>query len=685
MPVTERDLLGWMKPEPSTPEMQAWADQVGRGDYEIYSEKLNMILDEAREIFVRIGVSGMLHSGDLIVGIYTPGGDMAVASCGTYLHAVSGQLPVKYVIRELLPRPEVGVHDGDVFYCNDARAGGIHNPDQIAIMPVFHDGRLIAWTAAAVHQPETGACEPGGMPVTARSRYDEGMRLLPFKLVDRFQFREDILDVMANMVGRAPRMQIIDTRARVTACDRIRTRLLELVAAKGPEFLQGLFSRMIREAEGGARRRIREWNDGVYQAVAFLDTIGWTQRLLRVSLALHKRGDTIRFDFTGTSPENDGSFNAFAHIVAAHCAVYLYAFAFPDLPISSGTYAPLEFIVPEGSYLNAGPDAAVSNSPSACMPVCAVTNVAFSKLMFDSSRRLSVTSPMGYATAGVNFAGLNQSGVPVSDIAGYQLNTSGGGARSDLDGVDALGFTLGYYGKAPDLEDVEREYPFLHLYQRFRRDSGGMGKYRGGCGTETAWMIHLAEHFVFQSMSSHSRLPSSSGLFGGYPAAPRPGLRVLHSDIHERLTAGDPTLPRSSEELLEQRPVEGQYLVGPGIRPSRQYDRGDVFVGMTPGGTGYGDVLDRDPSLVMEDLRRGLISSWTAENVCKVVYDPASLTPDLEATVRLRDLERQARLHRGVHYDEFVATWLPKSPPAEVLEYFGAWPTGEKVRDIVRL
>ena len=684
MPVTEQLLMNWLKPEPATPQELEAAGRLQHGDYEIYSEKLTMILDEAREVFVRTGVSGMLHSGDLIVGIYNPAGDMVAASCGTYLHAVTAQLPVKYVVRELLPRESVGVNDGDVFYCNDARVGGIHNPDQMAIMPVFDDGEIIAWVVAAVHQPETGATEPGGMPVTARSRYDEGMQLLPFKLVERFRWREDLLDVMANMV-RTPRMQIIDTRARVTACDRLRTRLLELVADVGRDFMRGVFRRMLDVAEAGARRRIAQWNDGTYRAVTFLDTIGYRTALLRVQLAVHKRGDSLLFDFSGTSPEHDGSFNALAHIAAAHCAVYLYAFAFSDLPISAGTYAPLDFQVPEGSFLNAGPDAAVSNSPSACIPVVSVVNLIFSRMMFDSPAMRRTTSPSGNGTSGVMYAGENQFGVPLSDLSGYTLNTAGGGARTDRDGVDAYGFPLGHFGKAPDLEDVETEYPFLHLYQRFRSDSEGMGKYRGGVGTETAWMVHLAPRFVFQSVASHSKLPTSPGLFGGYPPAVRPGVLVLNTDLPERLEAGDADLPENTRELVVEQTVAGEYVVAAGIRASRMLKRGDIYVGLTPGGAGYGDVLERDPELVMGDLRQGVISDWTAREICRVAYDGQALIVDLPKTEELRAVARVDRLRRGVPFAQFEASWYQQRPPAEALEFFGEWPSGATNRDLVRI
>ena len=78
-------------------------------------------------------------------------------------------MPVKFVMSQL-PRPtrRSASGTGDIFYANEARYGGIHNPDQMAFMPVFHDGELIAWTAALSHQPETGGdASQAAMPLLA--------------------------------------------------------------------------------------------------------------------------------------------------------------------------------------------------------------------------------------------------------------------------------------------------------------------------------------------------------------------------------------------------------------------------------------------------------------------------------------------------------------------------------------
>ena len=89
---------------------------------------------------------------------------------------------------------------------NDARYGNIHNTDQSLIIPVFHNGELICFTGAIVHEGENGACEPGGMPSAAESPFDEGLKMSPFKVGENYTFRRDIMTFLQNSV-REPKLQ----------------------------------------------------------------------------------------------------------------------------------------------------------------------------------------------------------------------------------------------------------------------------------------------------------------------------------------------------------------------------------------------------------------------------------------------------------------------------------------------
>jgi acetophenone carboxylase len=677
--------LQWAKPLPPSPKELECLELLQLGDYEIYNEKLNNFLTETREVFIRMGITSMLRSGDLIVGIYTAAGDMVTASCGTYIHAVTAQLPTKFVVNNWLNNPTVGIEDGDIFYANEATYGGIHNCDQIAMMPVFNDGELIAWTVSCVHEPETGGLEPGGVCPSARTICDEGMRLIPIKIGEKFRLRDDLIEMMENMIVRTPRMQAIDVRARVTACDRLRRRVLELAKQKGNDFVVGLFRKLMMEAEEGAKRRIRNWNDGTYRIALFLDSQGRDDSLLRIFCELRKEGRRLVFDFTGTSPEHDGgSYHALPHQLLAPICVYLYAYAFHDLPVSSGSLVPLEVIVPEGSLYNPSPMAPIASSPPALLPVTSLSYILFAKMMFDSPERHLIAGSAADGTYTL-VAGINQWGVPVADITSFGFNTEGQGARFDMDGVDAYGFCFCHVGKAPDAEYVEGEFPLLHLYQKFAKDTCGHGKYRGGSGTTSAHVIHHVPWAAMQSMTVSHRVTTNLGIFGGYPHAARPGVGIANTNLWEKMTRGDKDIPSDTLQLLTERAIQGIYTVESANRTTRPMMNGDILIDISAGGPGYGDVLERAPEMVMEDLRREIISHLTAQNVYHVAYDPGSFEVDYKKTEELRQKEREARKIKGKSWDEFVQEWSSKKPPEEALKWYGSWPDARTVSHIIRI
>lgn len=681
-----QEMVEWIKPELVDDRELALAEKVAAGEYEIFYEKMSNICLESKEVFVRSGISGMLRSGDLVTGIYTPAGDMVEAYCGTYLHAITAQLPIKYIMKRLKDNPTVGVAEGDIFYANEALYGGVHNCDQIALMPVFYKGELIAWASAAVHQFETGACEPGGMVPSARSRYDEGMKLPPMKIGRNYQLHDDLLEMMANMCSRAPRMQVTDVKARVTACDRIRTRLIQVAERKGSEFLLGLFRKMIIHAEQGARKRISRWNDGTYRAVVFSEPTGANRiQLIRFHLTMRKEGDNITFDFSGTSPENNSSWHAFPHTAIAHAAVYIYGYAFQDLPVSCGTFAPLEWKFPEGTLLNPTWNAATSNSPVICNTVMSLMHLVFSRAMFDSEEKSQVAAPIGTSGAFI-YAGMTQHGMGFADMENFVANTMGHGARLDMDGVNAYGFAWCHPGRAPDAEDDENEYPLLIISQRHMKDSCGHGKFRGGAGGVRMVATQHMPYMVHSSISAGgSRIFVGQGLFGGYGATVSPAVRISNSDFWDKFARGDKDIPKDMYELVTEKTINGDYEF-----LLKNYS---AFVGLPGtvmalpqlGGAGYGDVLDRDPESIMQDIRDEIITHRTAERLYKVVYDHKTLEVDQEKTLALRQQARQTRLKNAMRYQDFVEEWSRKKPSEGLLEEYGSWPDAAKVKEIIRL
>jgi N-methylhydantoinase B len=90
------------------------------------------------------------------------------------------------------------------------------------------------------------------------------------------------------------------------------------------------------------------------------------------------------------------------------------------------------------------------------------------------------------------------------------------------------------------------------------------------------------------------------------------------------------------------------------LSDNNRLHKGDLLRIMTPGGGGWGDPLDRDATLVRDDVLDGFVSTASAYTDYGVVLDPKTLAVDAAATrERRRSLRRQTSMfHRGAYLTE---------------------------------
>jgi hypothetical protein len=138
-------------------------------------------------------------------------------------------------------------------------------------------------------------------------------------------------------------------------------------------------------------------------------------------------------------------------------------------------------------------------------------------------------------------------------------------------------------------------------------------------------------------------------------------------------------------QLISEKAIHGDYRLGSMNHPTHVVLNGDLWCIFNGGGGGYGDVLERDPVMVMDDLRKEIISHRTAAAVYRVAYNPEALEVDHAKTDEWRQKEREDRKARGLTWEDFEKEWSRLHPAEEAMDYYGSWPDARKIKEIIRM
>lgn len=638
-------------------------------------DRLQSGCDEGYEMVEQMGAAPGAKWGDVITGIYSASGDLAIASAGgVLLFSALVHHPIKYIIKNWWNEPTVGVEEGDGFIHNDSRYGNVHNTDQSMIVPIFHEGKLVCWVAATVHEGENGAVEPGGMPSMAESRFDEGLKMSPFKVVQNYQIRKDLLTFLQNSV-REPKLQYEDMKVKLFACMRMKQRIEEVLKVDGPDALVSTLRLTMENVRTEVKRRLSEWPDMSVRTYIIQDSTLRENCIAKVNLNVTKTGDRLILDFRGSAPEfsNRPTNTVLAGLKGMISQLFM-CYIWPDLPRGQAAFAPIEVITDPYSILNSSYNAPNSQSLMSIFTGFTAVQHAITKFLYSCPEKYTkVQAPAFNMINTFIWGGQNQHGEILGNLCA-DLNGMGGGARLDIDGEPALAPIFATMADVGEQEINEEEVPFLQMVsKKFTRDAIAPGKYRGGQGYTMMVATKDSEEWGFMTTTQGAKVPPIQGTFGGYACGCYPLSKIQGVDIYEELLKNPEKFKHSIEELMNERAFEDAsyttHHMGLGFEISK---RGELIMISQGAGAGYGDLLERDPEAVVRDIRENLISHAVAEQVYKLKIDPVTLVVDLATTNALKAQERQDRLKRGQPFDAFVKDWTTVQPPAH-LPYFGAW------------
>jgi N-methylhydantoinase B/oxoprolinase/acetone carboxylase alpha subunit len=632
-------------------------------------------VNEAFAMSSQTGACPGARWGDSVCGLFTANGDLAISSNGGILiFSVLTQHAVKFIAKYWIDDPSVGVRPGDGFAHNDARYGNIHNTDSSVILPIFHDGELIAWVGCITHVGENGAIEPGGMPTIAETPFDEGLKMPPIKLVENYELKRDLITFLQNST-RDPKLIYEDMKSKLYACIRLKERLEETITQYGVDPVIAVLRGTLDDTKEEVKRRISEWPDGTTRSVAFSDGTLRENLLLKINLEMRKNGDQLVLDFRGSSPEfQNRSINTQAASMKGMLAQLFLGYIWPDLPRNQAVLAPIEIVLDSRSVLNAADEVPNAQSMMTFFFGYSAGQVAVAKFLYSATNRYTkILAPWYNMIQTFIYGGMTQHGEPAANLCA-DLNGMSGGARDGLDGENAIALASCAMSDLGEQELSEEENAFVQIIsKKIMRDNQAFGKYRGGQGYQMALAAYESTTWGFASFCVGSKFPTISGLFGGYACPAYPLAKVQGVDVFDTFKHDPGSFKWTIEEIMNERPFEGAvYSTHHMGFPFELAKNGELYMCTQGAGGGYGDVLERDPAAVMKDLEQELISDWTAQEIYHVVYDPSSFVVDPEATAQAREAERDRRKQRGVPYADFVREWVTEGPPAD-LPFYGSW------------
>lgn len=426
---------------------------------------------------------------------------------------------------------------GDMVVLNNPFCGGTHLPDVTVIAPVFdEDGKeLRFFVGNRAHHTDIGGTTPGSTPPDSASLEEEGVVIDNFLILDGGHFRESAFrDVLADAAwpARNPDINVADIRAQI-ACNETGVRELQaMVREQGWPLVNAYMAHVMTHAEESIRRVIDALDEGEFAYP--MDDGG----VLRVAVRIDRAARRATIDFTGTSAQHAGNFNAPSAIVHAVVLYVFRCYVTDSIPLNEGCFRPLDIILPEGCFLAPRPGSAVvAGNTEVSQAIC---NALLGALG-------NVASSQGTMN---NFLFGNDT------YQYYETIGGGAGAGSSFDGASAV-HTHMTNTRLTDPEILELRYPVRVEQTAIRRNSGGTGQHRGGDGMVRA--LRFLEPMTATLVSSRRRV-APFGMAGGGDGAPG----------RQWVTRANGT----------REAVEGCGSIA--------IDAGDLVVIETPGGGGFG-------------------------------------------------------------------------------------------------
>jgi N-methylhydantoinase B len=542
---------------------------------EVFSNRLLSITEDMGNTLVRSSFStNIKERKDCSVALFDGAGRLVCQASHVPLHLGSLLGSVAAVLKVY---PIERMCDGDAFMCNDPYlAGGTHMPDIAIVTPVFIDGAVRFLAANIGHHSDVGGPVPGSISGSARSIFEEGLRIPVIRLVREGVLDDDLLNLVSHN-SREAEERTLDLKVQVASNTRGEKLLRELARQMGVDAMLSAIDDLLNYTSRRLRNRIRDMQDGQASFISYLDDDGVGGDPVPIKATVVVKGDRLLLDFTGTAPQARGAMNVAESALRATCYYTVKTLLDPNLLPNSGMFSCVDIFAPEGSLVGPLYPAAVGARSITCNMIARALFGAFAGLL-PPERAMASSQDVVPA---IIFSGERRR----RDGTFVYVETMGGGigARLQGDGMDGVHVHVTNTSNLP-AEALENEYALLVDEYALVEDSGGAGRHRGGLGMVR--QIRATRDGIVFSARSDGHRAGAPGLFGGLPG-------------------------RSARLIRNPGTVEEAEI--PSKTANLTLRAGDAVRLETPGGGGFGAPAERDPSALKADIAAGKISREKAE------------------------------------------------------------------------
>lgn len=497
------------------------------------------------------------------------------------------------------------LNPGDILILNDPHnGGGTHLSDVGLVMPIFHDGKLVAFSANKAHWTEVGGKDPGSWTVDATEIFQEGLQFPCVKLFDRGVPNEALVDMIRANV-RFPDASLGDMWAQVASLKTGEKRFVELCDRYGQTLVTAAIERLLDQGETVALKELAKLPKGVFEAEDWIDDDGIGNGPFKVKVRVTITDDKFSCDFRGSHPQVPGPINAsFSGLTSAVRIIFL-AVTNPSQDVNDGVFRPLEVIVDERSIFSSERPAATSTYWETMLYAADLVWKALAPVLPDRLTAGHMLSVCGYVLAGRR----PDTG---ENIIICEPSTGGWGAGDGKDGENAQFCVADGETFNIPIEVTEARYGVRMTEYSLRTDGAGAGEYRGGCGAVRGYKVLGDEHYFTGTFGRHKFLPW--GLCGGGDGS-RNEFQIVRKDGS---IAG----------------VFGKYARFP------LYE-GDTVRLVTASGGGFGNPLDRPTEKVVRDVKNEYITVDQARDDYGVLIDKDTFR--VEGITEIRRVHEEGR------------------------------------------